>query len=91
MAGASFEKAQGEFARGMASNPHVQNAATEVAAAGVRSAISGDNRKWSTGLRGHYYHIIMEKLRLRSCSQTYLDSENIEAPFGSGISWSMQL
>lgn len=45
MAGASFEKAQGEFARGMASNPHVQNAATEVAAAGVRSAISGDNRK----------------------------------------------
>ena len=35
MVGASFEKAQGEFARGMASNPHVQNAATEVAAAGV--------------------------------------------------------
>ena len=27
----------------------------------------------------------MEKLRLRSCSKTYLDSENIEAPFGSGI------
>ncbi|CAH3192734.1 unnamed protein product, partial [Porites evermanni] len=35
MAGASFEKAQGEFARGMPSNLHVQNAATEV----------GDNRK----------------------------------------------
>lgn len=45
MAGASFEKAQGEFSRGMASNPHVQNAATQVAAAGVRSAMSGDNRK----------------------------------------------
>ena len=29
----------------------------------------------------------MEKLRLRSCSKTYLDSENIEAPFGSGINW----
>ena len=27
----------------------------------------------------------MEKLRLRNCSQTYLDYENIEAPFGSGI------
>ena len=45
MAGASFQKAQGEFARGVASNPHVQSAATEAAAAGVRSAIAGDNRK----------------------------------------------
>ena len=27
----------------------------------------------------------MEKLRLRNCSQTYLDSENIDTPFGSGI------
>lgn len=40
MAGASFEKAQGEFASGMASNPHVQSAATSVAAAGVRSAMT---------------------------------------------------
>ena len=45
LAGASFQKAQGEFARGVASNPHVQSAATEAAAAGVRSAIAGDNRK----------------------------------------------
>lgn len=36
MAGASFEKAQGEFARGVASNEQVQNAA----AAGVRSAVA---------------------------------------------------
>ena len=36
MVGASFEKAQGEFARGMASNRMcTRNAATEVAAAGV--------------------------------------------------------
>ena len=27
----------------------------------------------------------MEKLRLRNCSQTYLDFENIETPFGNGI------
>lgn len=40
MAGASFEKAQGEFASGMASNPHVQSAATSVAAAGVQSAMT---------------------------------------------------
>lgn len=45
MAGASFEKAQGEFARGVASNPHVQSAASEAAATGVRNAMSGDNRK----------------------------------------------
>ena len=45
MAGASFEKAQGEFAKGVATNPHVQNVATEAATAGVRSAMSGDNRK----------------------------------------------
>lgn len=45
MAGASFEKAQGEFARGVASNPHVQSAATEAASAGVRSAMSGSNTK----------------------------------------------
>ncbi|XP_020631877.1 secretory carrier-associated membrane protein 2-like isoform X2 [Orbicella faveolata] len=45
LAGASFQKAQGEFARGVASNPHVQSAATEAAAAGVRSAMTGDNRK----------------------------------------------
>lgn len=45
MAGASFEKAQGEFASGMASNPHVQSAATSVAAAGVRSAMT--NQKWA--------------------------------------------
>lgn len=48
MAGASFEKAQGEFARGVASNPHVQSAASEAAATGVRNAMSGDNRKWET-------------------------------------------
>ena len=46
LAGASFQKAQGEFARGVASNPHVQSAATEAAAAGVRNAMTGDNRKW---------------------------------------------
>ncbi|XP_078369307.1 secretory carrier-associated membrane protein 1-like isoform X1 [Oculina patagonica] len=45
LAGASFQKAQGEFARGVASNPHVQSAATEAAAAGVRNAMTGDNRK----------------------------------------------
>ena len=45
MAGASFEKAQGEFASGMASNPHVQSAATSVAAAGVRSTMT--NQKWA--------------------------------------------
>lgn len=45
MAGASFQKAQGEFARGVASNPHVQGAAADAAAAGVRSAIAGENRK----------------------------------------------
>ena len=45
MAGASFQKAQGEFARGVASNPHVQSAAADAAAAGVRTAMTGDNRK----------------------------------------------
>ena len=45
MAGASFEKAQGEFATCVASNPHVQSAATQAATAGVRSAMAGDNRK----------------------------------------------
>lgn len=45
LAGASFEKAQGEFASGMASNPHVQSAATGVAVAGVRSAMT--NQKWA--------------------------------------------
>lgn len=44
-AGASLEKAQGEFARGVVSNPHVQNAAGEAAAAGVRNAVSGSNTK----------------------------------------------
>lgn len=44
-AGASLEKAQGEFARGVASNPHVQNAAGEAAAAGVRGAVFGSNTK----------------------------------------------
>ena len=38
MAGASFEKAQGEFARGVASNKNVQAAATEAAVAGVRAS-----------------------------------------------------
>ena len=40
MAGASFEKAQGEFAQGVASNQHVQSAATSAASAGVRNAMS---------------------------------------------------
>lgn len=45
MAGASFQKAQGEFAKGVASNPYVQGAAADAAAAGVRNAMSGDTRK----------------------------------------------
>lgn len=45
-AGASLEKAQGEFAKGVATNPHVQNAAGEAASAGVRNAMSGSNTKW---------------------------------------------
>lgn len=40
LAGASLQKAQGEFASGVASNPHVQSAAVDVAAAGVRSAMT---------------------------------------------------
>lgn len=44
-AGASLEKAQGEFAKGVVTNPHVQNAAGEAAAAGVRSAMTGSNTK----------------------------------------------
>lgn len=40
LAGASLQKAQGEFATGVASNPHVQSAATNAAAAGVRSAMT---------------------------------------------------
>jgi len=46
MAGASLQKAQGEFASGVASNPYVQSAATQAAAAGVRNAMTGDNTKW---------------------------------------------
>ncbi|XP_015779852.1 PREDICTED: secretory carrier-associated membrane protein 1-like [Acropora digitifera] len=44
-AGASLEKAQGEFAKGVVTNPHVQNAAGEAAAAGVRNAMTGSNTK----------------------------------------------
>ncbi|XP_031564578.1 secretory carrier-associated membrane protein 2-like isoform X2 [Actinia tenebrosa] len=40
MAGASFEKAQGEFTRGVATNPHVQAAATEAAVQGISGAMS---------------------------------------------------
>lgn len=43
LAGASFEKAQGEFTKGVATNPHVQAAATEAAVQGVSGAMS--NRK----------------------------------------------
>ncbi|KXJ22690.1 secretory carrier-associated membrane protein 2 [Exaiptasia diaphana] len=40
MAGASFEKAQGEFARGVASNETVRAAAADAAVAGVRGGLS---------------------------------------------------
>ncbi|KAK3727912.1 hypothetical protein QZH41_016367 [Actinostola sp. cb2023] len=40
MAGASFQKAQGEFARGVATNEHVRTAATEAAVAGVRGGLA---------------------------------------------------
>ena len=45
MAGASFQKAQGEFTTGVASNPHVQSAAADAAASGVRNAMTGGTRK----------------------------------------------
>ena len=39
MAGASFEKAQDEFARGVAFNPHARAAAADAVASGVHQTI----------------------------------------------------
>ena len=39
MAGASFEKAQDEFARGVAFNPHVRGAAADAVAGGIHQTI----------------------------------------------------
>ena len=39
MAGASFQKAQGEFARGVAFNPHVRGAAAGAVAGGIHQTI----------------------------------------------------
>lgn len=57
LAGASLQKAQGEFATGVASNPHVQSAATNAAAAGVRSAMT--NQKWAV--------LEVEESRINTC------------------------
>lgn len=39
MAGASFEKAQDEFARGVAFNPHVRGVAADAVASGIHQTI----------------------------------------------------